>query len=1128
MQSLPIVRVRRQYNRWVSDQTMEDYALRYTADRARRWSAFRVGNTALGAISFLACEAIGATITLAYGFINAMAAIALVSLLVVLTGLPIARAAARAGVDMDLLTRGGGFGYIGSTITSLIYAGFTFILLAVEAAIMSEALTLGLGIPLWLSHMISALLVLPVALHGIRKISRMQGLTQPVWLILQLSPLVFVLLAAPGEFSGWSSFAGLQAPGGGFSLLPFGFATSILLSLLPQIGEQVDYLRFLPDRSRLSRTGAGWGWWGALLLAGPGWIIIGAAKLIAGSLLGYAALSLGMSALEAATPTSMYRMVFERIIGSPGWAMALTVLFITVCQAKINVTNAYAGSIAWSNFFSRLTHSHPGRVVWLVFNIGLALLLMEMGILGVIESILGIYANLAVAWVGALTADLVINKRLGLSPPGIEFRRAYLYDINPVGVGALALSLVISTAALFGILGETARAFAPLLGLMTAFITAPLIALWTGGRYYIARRDGPLGAPGELIRCSICENRFEAPDMAACPAYGGPICSLCCSLEMRCHDRCKLRATLADQLSDSIGARLPLMLRHWLGSRVGRFAVILLLLTAGMAMLLALIGMQYGSLPGVARETVRTTLLIVFVAALIVMGLAAWAIVLAQESRHLAEEESERRMSLLLDEISAHEQTDAALQKAKEAAESANFAKTRFIAGLSHEVRTPLNSINGYAQLLERGGSGPPQDAVRVIRRSAEHITRLVDGLMDIAKIETGTVEVSRDIIDLPAFLAQLADMFRPQADARGIGFLFEADPRLPRHIVSDEKRLGQILMNLLSNAVKYTERGHVSFVIRRRGETMDVAVSDTGIGIAPEDQERIFLPFDRGRLPGHLGGIPGTGLGLTITRLLTQVLGGDLTVTSDIGQGSCFRVKLLLSEARHAPVPKPQHRVTGYAGGRRRLLLCDDDSRHLDMMRQFLEPLGFELSFARSGSEALVLVPRWKPDLLILDISMPDMTGWQVAETLRAQGEEDLLILMVSAEAHDLAERRHGGDQPHDDYLVKPVDFDQLQERLEVLLDLHWLQPEAVAGTAEFPVPVLSERERSDVRGLAQIGHVRGVETRLMALQADYAGYEGWFARMLELTRGVEFDRLLAELALTDRDATRMDKGQE
>ena len=134
-------------------------------------------------------------------------------------------------------------------------------------------------------------------------------------------------------------------------------------------------------------------------------------------------------------------------------ALVLTGVFVIVCQLKINVTNAYAGSIAWSNFFSRLTHSHPGRVVWLVFNVVLALLLMEIGIFHAIDGILRIYANFAAGWIGALTADLVINKPLGCSPPYIEFRRAHLYDINPVGVGALLLSILTSTLAFLGVFG---------------------------------------------------------------------------------------------------------------------------------------------------------------------------------------------------------------------------------------------------------------------------------------------------------------------------------------------------------------------------------------------------------------------------------------------------------------------------------------------------------------------------------------------------------------------------------------------------------------------------------------------------------------------------------------------------
>src|SRR6188508_1203536 len=180
-----IVRERRQYNQWVASQTLEDYALRYTAERARK-SSFRVGNTAFGPIAFLACEAIGGAITIAYGFTNAASAIVSFCALMFMIGVPICIYAARYGVDIDLLTRGAGFGYIGSTITSLIYASFTFLLFAIEASIMSVALQMLFGIPLAVGHLISALLVIPVALYGISLISRVQIWTQPIWLFLQI------------------------------------------------------------------------------------------------------------------------------------------------------------------------------------------------------------------------------------------------------------------------------------------------------------------------------------------------------------------------------------------------------------------------------------------------------------------------------------------------------------------------------------------------------------------------------------------------------------------------------------------------------------------------------------------------------------------------------------------------------------------------------------------------------------------------------------------------------------------------------------------------------------------------------------------------------------------------------
>src|ERR1700682_1352143 len=455
-----IVRVRRNYNQWVANQTLEDYALRFTAKSARKWSSLRVANTAIGAISFLALEAIGGAITINYGFANATAAILVVGGLIFLTGLPIAYYAATYGVDIDLLTRGAGFGYIGSTVTSLIYASFTFLFFAIEAAIMSLALEMCFGIPLFIGYVLSSLIVIPLVTHGITFISRLQLWTQPVWIVLHLIPFVFIAFADLNSFERWTGFTGLaEAHGQSFNLILFGTASTVVFSLIAQIGEQVDFLRFLPPRG--GRKPASW--WAAYLSAGPGWIIPGVLKLLAGSFLAFLAIEHLVPLQKAAEPTQMYLVGFQYVFSSPQLALAFTGAFVIISQIKINVTNAYAGSIAWSNFFSRLTHSHPGRVIWLVFNVTIGLLLMELGIFKMLEHILGLYSIVAVSWVSALVGELVINKPLGLSPPGIEFKRAHLFDINPVGVGAMLTATVVGIVAFSGILGITLQSLSTFL-----------------------------------------------------------------------------------------------------------------------------------------------------------------------------------------------------------------------------------------------------------------------------------------------------------------------------------------------------------------------------------------------------------------------------------------------------------------------------------------------------------------------------------------------------------------------------------------------------------------------------------------------------------------------------------------
>jgi signal transduction histidine kinase/CheY-like chemotaxis protein/purine-cytosine permease-like protein len=1068
-----IMRIRRDYNRWVADETMEDYALRFTAESARKWSAFRVANTALGSISFLALEAIGGALTVAHGFTNSIAAILFVSALIFAASLPICLNAARAGVDIDLLSRGAGFGYIGSTITSLIYASFTFIFFGIEAVILAAMLDSFFNVPLWLGYILCAVVVVPLVTHGITFISRVQTWTQPVWLVLNVLPLVALLVAHPDWIEGWTAYGG-EHGAGGFNLLAFGAAASVLFALITQTGEQVDYIRFLPPR----RTQKPWVWWGALLAGGPGWIVFDVLKLLAGSFLAYAGLQAGLSVAQAVQPAEMYRLAFGALIGSPVLVLVVTSVFVALSQVKINVTNAYAGSLAWSNFFSRLTHSHPGRVVWLVFNIAVALLLMELGVYNTIEQVLFIYSNVAAAWMGALVADLAVNKPLGLSPPGIEFKRAHLYDVNPVGVGSMLLSVVASFLAYYGFLGALAQAMSTFIAFVTAFAAAPVLAWATGGRFYLARKPRAAWARKSALSCVICEHDFEPRDMAYCPVYTGPICSLCCSLDARCGDGCKPHARLSAQVMTPLRAALPAPLLHALSTPVGSFTVVFLLFAATISIVFLGIRAQ-----APASADLDAAFWKAFFVLMVIGGITAWTLVLAHNSRAVAQEETRRQTSLLMSEIRAHKRTDAALQKAKENAEAANMAKSRYVIGMSHELRSPLNAILGYAQLLERDPAIPERrrDGLRTIRRSGEHLAALIEGLLDISKIEAGRIELYRDEIRFPDFLDQIVQMLRLQAEAKGIAFSFDAPLRLPEIVHTDERRLRQILINLLSNAIKFTRAGSVTLRLRFRSEVAEFEVIDTGIGIAEEDLGRVFEPFQRGANV-HAPSTPGVGLGLTITRTLTEVMGGEISVTSRLGEGSRFRVRLLLSGKGHAPAVV-ERRITGRAGASQplRVLVADDDPAHRALVADLLEPLGFATRLASDGATCLALAAEEAPDLFLLDIAMPGMTGWELARRLREAGQT-APIVMVSANALELGPPGEG--QHHNDVLTKPISVTSLLEKIGQLLGISWTF--ADPPPAATPAARLTPAQAANLRQLAAIGYVGGIRERLDALEAE------------------------------------------
>ena len=1113
-------RTRRSYNKWVADETLEDYALRFTAKKARRWSYSRVANTALGAISFLALEAIGATITIQYGFSNAIAAIFVVSIIIFLTSIPISYYAAKYGVDIDLLTRGAGFGYVGSTISSLIYASFTFIFFALEAAIMAMALKILFGLPLAIGYILSSLVVLPIVAFGITSISRFQSWTQPLWVILQLVPFIFVLIYDFDSVSRWTEYGGIVSDdgnnGSNFSYLYFGAASAVLFALIAQIGEQVDFLRFVkPPNSNQQKQ-----WFFAWLIGGPGWIGIGILKLLAGSFLAILALYAGLSISDAADPTQMYIVAYQYVTNSPNAILLLVGVFVLLCQLKINVTNAYAGSIAWSNFFSRLTHSHPGRVVWLVFNVMIAIILMELGVYHALESTLSIYATVAVAWIGSVVADLVVNKPLGISPPHIEFKRAHLYDINPVGVGSMLAASVIGIVCHIGWLGEESKSFASYIAFFSAFILAPVIGVLTRGKYYLARENSDSVKPNSVHKCCICEHEFESEDTTYCPFYKGKICSLCCSLDSSCMDACRPKARMQFQLMSVVRWIFPEVILSQFSNRFWHFMGVFFLITFFIATIFTFIYYQIPFQDILVQEKIFKTLVQVFVVLLIFIGVVTWLFVLARESRQVALEESQRHTMLLAEEIAAHKETAKELQGAQRSAESANQAKSRYLSGISHELRSPLNALLGYAQLLEQADDIPEsrQKPITIIRRSGEYLSSLIEGLLDISKIEVGKLEIHRNLVNFPQLMEQILYLARYQADAKNISFTCEYLNPVPEFIKIDEKRLRQILTNLISNAINFTEQGGVTLSISYRNQVAKFAVKDTGVGVAKEDLERIFRPFERVQDSEHRR-VPGTGLGLTITQLMTEILGGDLQIESELGKGSVFTLSILLSDASpsYQSVVQSQ-KIVGYFGSNKTILITDDDPSHRSLISDLLSPMGFIVLEAVDYETCMSVSKEKEIDLFLLDVSMPGRSGYELAKALR-ENFRDKPIIMVSADAGEgLKMQKFNAN--HNDYLVKPIQLRKLLETLAHYLSIEWKYEPAnpnnnsTLSQAKYDSNFIPQDLKKQLIASADVGNANAFSELLNQTENKMRLSELQFRRLSNLAENYRFEEIVSELS--------------
>ena len=398
-------------------------------------------------------------------------------------------------------------------------------------------------------------------------------------------------------------------------------------------------------------------------------------------------------------------------------------------------------------------------------------------------------------------------------------------------------------------------------------------------------------------------------------------------------------------------------------------------------------------------------------------------------------------------------------KEAEKSAQQANQAKSEFLANMSHELRTPLNGILGYAQILGQANtlSKKEQHGVNIIHQCGSHLLTLINDILDLAKIEARKLELAPTAVHLPSLLQSVVEMCKIKAEQKGLDFIYQPSSRLPTGVVTDEKRLRQVLINLLGNAIKFTDSGSVTLQVDVLSQSKTQAsllfqTVDTGIGIAADDLAKLFEAFEQ--VGDCQKQSEGTGLGLAISQRIVQLMSGNIQVKSQLGKGSefFFTVDLTLAEDWVQQLVQDEHRIVGYEGDRRTILAIDDRWENRAVIQHLLEPLGFNVIEAENGQAGLEQLRSNQPDLTIVDLAMPVMDGFEFLKQVRQAEDLNQTRAIVSSASVSQADRQMAIVRGGDDFLAKPIDARLLFQKLSEQLNLEWIYEEVSSPIKPTP----------------------------------------------------------------------------